>query len=91
MAYSETGLQPIGGQAKAGTAPQMWAYTSADAIATVNTAGYFNDASDVLKVGDLIYVHDSATPTANLVIVLSNASGVVDVSNGTTIAVTDSD
>ena len=91
MAYSETGLQPIGGQAKAGTAPQMWAYTSADAIATVNTAGYFNDASDVLKVGDLIYVHDSATPTANLVVVLSNASGVVDVSNGTTIAVTDSD
>lgn len=91
MAYSETGLQPIGGQAKAGNSPQMWAYTSADAIAAVNTAGYFNSASDVLKVGDLIYVHDSATPTANLVIVLSNASGVVDVSNGTTIAVTDSD
>lgn len=91
MAYSESGLQPIGGQAKAGTAPQMWAYTSADAIATVNTAGYFNDAADLLKVGDLIYVHDSATPTANLVVVLSNASGVVDVSNGTTIAVTDSD
>ena len=91
MAYSETGLQPIGGQAKAGSAPQMWAYTSTDAIATVNTAGYFNDASDVLKVGDLIYVHDSNTPTASLVVVLSNASGVVDVSDGTTIAVTDTD
>tara|TARA_R100001509_G_C4786425_1_gene188218 strand:- start:187 stop:462 length:276 start_codon:yes stop_codon:yes gene_type:complete len=91
MAYSETGLQPIGGQAKAGSAPQMWAYTSTDAIATVNTAGYFNNASDVLKVGDLIYVHDSNTPTGSLVIVLSNASGVVDVSDGTTIAVTDSD
>ena len=91
MAYSKTGLQPIGGRGKAGTAPQMWSYTSADAIATVNTAGYFNDASDLLKVGDLMYIHDSATPTGSLVIVLSNASGIVDVSDGTTIAVTDSD
>jgi hypothetical protein len=91
MAYSETGLQPIGGQSKAGSAPQMWAYTSADAIATVNTSGYFNNASDLMKVGDLIYVRDSATPTASLVIVLSNASGVVDVSDGTAISVADTD
>ena len=91
MAYSVTGLVPIGGQSKAGNAPQMWAYTTTDAIATVNTAGYFNDASELLKVGDLMYVHDSNTPTGSLCIVLSNASGVVDVSDGTTIAVTDSD
>ena len=82
MAYAQSGLQPIGGQSKAGNAPQMWSYKSADAIADVNTEGYFNDASDVLKVGDLIYVFDSNTPTANLVVVLSNTSGVVDVSNG---------
>ena len=69
----------------------MWSYKSADAIADVNTEGYFNDASDVLKVGDLIYVFDSNTPTANLVVVLSNASGVVDVSNGESISVSDSD
>ena len=31
MAYDKTGLQPIGGQAKAGNAPQMWSYTSTDA------------------------------------------------------------
>ena len=91
MAYSATGLNPIGGQSKAGSAPQLWSYTSVDAIATVNTAGYFNDASELLKVGDLMYVHDSNTPTGSLCIVLSNASGVVDVSDGTTIAVTDSD
>ena len=63
MAYAQSGLQPIGGQSKAGNAPQMWSYKSADAILTVNTSGYFNDASDVLKVGDLIYVYDSSTPT----------------------------
>lgn len=91
MAYSETGLQPIGGQAKAGNAPQMWSYSSADAIATVNTSGYFNSAADLLKVGDLIYVYDSATPTASLAVVLSNTGTVVDVSDGTSIAVTDAD
>tara|TARA_A100001515_G_scaffold25618_1_gene19675 strand:+ start:5075 stop:5350 length:276 start_codon:yes stop_codon:yes gene_type:complete len=91
MAYAQSGLQPIGGQSKAGNAPQMWSYKSADAIADVNTEGYFNDASDVLKVGDLIYVYDSNTPTASLVVVLSNASGVVDVSNGESITVADSD
>jgi hypothetical protein len=91
MAYSITGLQPIGGQSKAGNAPQMWAYTSADAIATVNTSGYFNDAADVLKVGDLIYVYDSNTPTASLVVVLSNTGTVVDVSDGTALSVADAD
>jgi hypothetical protein len=91
MAYSITGLQPIGGQSKAGNSPQIWSYTSADAIATVNTSAYFNDASDLLKVGDLMYIRDSATPTASLVVVLSNASGVVDVSDGTTISVADAD
>ena len=93
MAYNKDNLQPIGGQAKAGNAPQMWSYTApgTDVIATINTAGYFNDASSVLKVGDLIYLWDSSVPTGTLVIVLSNASGVVDVSDGTAIAVTDGD
>ena len=91
MAYTKDNLQPIGGQAKAGNAPQMWSYKSADAIATVNTSGYFNTASDSLKVGDLIYVYDSNTPTASLVVVLSNASGVVDVSDGQAITVADAD
>lgn len=93
MAYTKDNLQPIGGQAKAGNAPQMWSYTApdADAIAAINTSGYFNDASDVLKVGDLIHVWDSSVPTSTLVTVLSNASGVVDVSDGTAISVADAD
>ena len=91
MAYAVAGLQPIGGQSKAGNAPQMWSYTTEDAIATVNTSGYFNSAADLLKVGDLIYVYDSNTPTASLVVVLSNTGTVVDVSDGTSIAVTDAD
>ena len=54
MAFDKTGLQPIGGQAKAGNAPQMWSYTSTDAKTAIDAEGYFNDVSDLLKVGDII-------------------------------------
>jgi hypothetical protein len=90
MAYSSTGLNLVAGS-KAGNAPQIWAYQSADAIATVNTSGYFDSAASLLKVGDLMYVYDTATPTASLVVVLSNTGTVVDVSDGTTISVADAD
>jgi hypothetical protein len=93
MAYNKDNLQPIGGQAKAGNAPQMWSYTApgTDTLADINTAGYFNDAHSVLKVGDLVYLWDASVPTASLVVVLSNASGVVDVSDGTALSVADAD
>ena len=87
MAFSAAGLTRIGGASNA----DLWFYTTADAIATVNTAGYFNDASDMLSVRDVIIVADTNTPTTHLVSVLSNAAGVVDVSDGTAIAETDSD
>lgn len=90
MAYSNAGFNVIGA-AKKGNAPSMYTYTSADAIADVNTSGYFNDLSDTLAVGDIIFVHDSATPTMSIVVVLSNASGVVDVSDGQAITVADAD
>jgi hypothetical protein len=87
MAFSIDGFYP---DPRAGGV-RIHTYSSADAIATVNTSGYFNDLSDVLNVRDIILVTDTATPTAYWVIVLSNASGVVDVSDGTVIAETDSD
>ena len=92
MAFSSAGWNVIGA-AKSGNAPSMYTYTSADAIATVNTEGYFNDLSDTLAVGDLIYVVSSTggTRVSTLTQVLSNASGVVDVANGTTLAATDGD
>jgi hypothetical protein len=90
MAFSNTGLNTVAAS-KRGNAPSIYTYTSADAIATVNTTGYFNDLSDTLAVGDIIFVHDSATPTMSIVVVLSNASGVVDVSDGTAVSVADAD
>jgi hypothetical protein len=93
MAFDKTGFQPIGGQAKAGNAPQMWSYVApgTDVIADIDGAGYFDDVADLLKVGDLIYVWDSSVPTGSFVVVLSNAAGVVDTSNATVITMTDSD
>ena len=93
MAFDKTGFQPIGGQAKAGNAPQWWSYTApgTDAIADINTTGYFNEVADVLKVGDVIHVWDSSVPTSTLVTVLSNTGTVVDVSDGTALSVADAD
>lgn len=93
MAFSRTGWNPIGGQSKKGSAPQVWSYTSTDAIADANTEGYFNSVSDEVAVGDLIHCVTStgSTAVATLVYVLSNTAGVVDVNNGTTLANTDGD
>ena len=93
MAYAVAGLQPIGGQSKAGNAPQGWSTASTDAKTAIDASGYFNDASDLLKVGDLIYVHASTggTRTYSLHPVVSNASGVGDIGDGTAVSATDSD
>lgn len=93
MAFARAGWSPAGGQSLKGSAPQMWTYTTTDAKTVVDGAGYFNAVSDDVTVGDVIYSYASTggTATATLHIVLSNASGVVDVSDGTVIAVTDSD
>jgi hypothetical protein len=69
----------------------LWHYKSADAIATLNTAAYFDDASDMLSVRDVIICVDTNTPTTDIVSVLTNASGVVDVSNGLAITEADAD
>ena len=87
MAYSAAKLTRIGGASNG----DLWFYSSADAIGTVNTAGYFNDAANMLAVRDVIIVVDTNTPTTNFVNVLSNTGSVVDVSDGTAIAETDGD
>lgn len=91
MAFNRDGWNPIGGQSKRGSAPQMFSYSSADAIADVNTEAYFNAVSNDVAVGDIIFVYDSATPTMSIAVVLSNAAGVVDISDGTAVTVADAD
>ena len=88
MAYSASGLTRIGGDSNG----SMWRYTTTDAIAAVNSAGYFTgEAVNMLAVRDLIVVHDTNTPTTNFVTVLSNNGTTVAVSDGTAVAETDGD
>jgi hypothetical protein len=87
MAFSATGLSRLAGASNI----NLWAYSTTDAIAAVNSAGYFNDAANMLAIRDVIIVADTNTPTTSFVSVLSNTGTVVDVSDGTAIAETDSD
>ena len=87
MAFSASGLSRL---ARASNL-NLWADTTTDAIAAVNSAGYFNDAANMLAVRDVILVADTNTPTTHFVTVLSNTGTVVDVSDGTAIAETDGD
>tara|TARA_R100000995_G_scaffold40075_1_gene18565 strand:+ start:8102 stop:8365 length:264 start_codon:yes stop_codon:yes gene_type:complete len=87
MAYSASGLSRLQGDSLG----NFWQYSTTDAIAAVNSAGYFNDAANMLKVRDVIMVKDTNTPTTSFVNVLSNTGTVVDVSDGTAIAETDGD
>jgi len=94
MAFVRNDFNTIGGQARAGVTPAMYVYTTTEAHTAVDASGYFNDLSDILNIGDMIIVHGATggTRTVTMHIVVSNASGVVDVSDGTTIgAVSDSD
>ena len=43
MAYSASGLTRLNGDSNG----SLWRYTTTDAIAAVNTAGYFNDAANI--------------------------------------------
>jgi hypothetical protein len=92
MAFSTTGFT-VFGAAKSGNAPSLYGYATADTIADVNTSGYFNSMADTLRVGDVILTRTSTAGTQALswVYVASNASGVVDVTDGLTITATDSD
>ncbi len=87
MAYAASGLNRLAGASNG----NLWWYSTTDTIATVNSAGYFNDAANMLAVRDVIIVSDTNAPTTSFVSVLSNTGSVVDVSDGTAIAETDSD
>ena len=50
MAYSASGLHRMAGA----SGVQLWIYQTTDAIAAINTSGYFNDAANMMNVRDLI-------------------------------------
>lgn len=101
MALNRERLVKIGGGV--GNAPTMWSYKTDDALATVDGAGYFNDAGDVLKLNDWIYTtvvtnidaSNEAFSAAGIAVVnarsLSAGAYTVDITNHTAIGAIDSD
>ncbi|MCF3628148.1 hypothetical protein RJ527_08735 [Thalassospiraceae bacterium LMO-SO8] len=71
----------------------LWHYTTVDAAATVDSAGYFNDASHMLRTGDILVanVDTDGTPGAGLFLISANAGGTVDVDDLTAVGGTDTD
>jgi hypothetical protein len=61
----------------------LWHYKTPDAATDVDTTGYFNDAYNMLRVGDFIFANTNVggTISSGVFIVASNVGGVVDVSN----------
>ncbi len=71
----------------------LWHYTTVDTAATVDTAGYFNDASDMLRVGDMVFANTDTegAPAGGIFIINANATGIVDADDMTQIGGTDID
>jgi hypothetical protein len=93
MAFSSTGFNAIGGQSKAGNAPAIYTYSSADAQSVIRASGYFNSIASILKVGDLIFCYSATggTPVMSTAYVVSNTGTVVDITDGVTVTATDTD
>jgi outer membrane protein assembly factor BamB len=71
----------------------LWHYRTPDLAANVDTAGYFNEAASMLRVGDFIFANANtgATVESGVFIVRSNAGGVVDVADMSDFAPTNTD
>ena len=71
----------------------LWHYTTQDAAANVDTAGYFNGAAEMVRVGDMILANadTDGTPTSGIFLVNANAAGVVDVADMTAVGGADTD
>ena len=59
----------------------LWHYTSVDNTATIEGAGYFNNAVDMLRVNDLLIVNidTDGTPATKFYVVTGNDGSSVTV------------
>ena len=71
----------------------LWHYTTPDAAGTVDTAGYFDDAADMLRTGDIVLANTETggNARAGLFLVNSASGGSVDVADMLRVGGTDSD
>ena len=89
MAYSSKTLSVLG-YANGFT---LWHYSTPDAANTVDGAGYFNAAAEMLRIGDFILANTGVggSPQHGIFVVASNQSGVVDLADLTPFGNADTD
>ena len=83
MAFDRTNLALSSASMNSGLGPRRWTYTTTDATATVDSAGYFNNAADLLTVGDIVEAVTSSggTPSYDSYLVNANDGSTVDVAD----------
>jgi len=71
----------------------LWHYTTVDPATDVDTSGYFNDATDMVRVGDMLLANTDTdgTPASGIFLINANSAGVVDAADMTAVGATDLD
>jgi hypothetical protein len=71
----------------------IWHYATSDIATTVDTAGYFDAAHEMLRKGDMIFanVDTGAAVAGGIFLVRQNSGGQVDVSDMTSVGATNTD
>ena len=71
----------------------LWHYKSSDLSANIDTTGYFNDAANMLRVGDFILANTAinATVSSGVFVVRANDGEAVDVANISSFGLANSD
>ncbi|KPF84568.1 hypothetical protein IP70_14705 [alpha proteobacterium AAP38] len=71
----------------------LWHYATPDAHTAVRVAGYFNPASHMMRLGDMVLANTGVgtTPVAGILLVNANSGGVIDTADLTQVGAADTD
>lgn len=87
MAYQSANLELLAG---GGAGISIWGYrSSADSKAAIDSAGYFDAAANMLRIGDWLIVN--ASDGYGISVVNANANGTVDTSDAIAVGAADTD
>ncbi len=71
----------------------LWHYATTDIAGDVDTDGYFNEAADMLRTGDMVManVDTDGSPAAGIFLVASSSGGAVDLADMTAVGTSNTD
>lgn len=71
----------------------LWHYATVDLATDVDTSGYFNEAADMLRTGDMVManVDTDGTPGAGIFLVASSAGSIVNLADITAVGAVNTD